>query len=235
MSLRGNFKRVVDVAISRVATGREVRQFLSDEANANVAALVRGNQADPTWRYFVNGIEDAPGYTVRLDRDGSGSIAYLFSRMTEAMPYALEYAKARSPRGATEVYINSWYFIVDGAPWVNMDYRSVPPGAEVILTNSASYHRKIDVGGMRISVAPQIVEQTRQAVMRRFAGIACERRFITIPNGYVLKGRGRRSGISFNKRTKRFEQVSPSLPTNEMDRQKGQPMTYPSLVMKELV
>lgn len=242
MSLADNCRRTFDVMVARATTGAEVRAFIAAEADRNVRKLIAAGAVPPAYRRFVNGVENAPNETVLVNAAGSGSIRYQFSNMAEAAGFALQYAIAHSPR-QSGAYANAWYLLVNGTPYTSTDLRALPLGAEVIVTNHMDYHRKIDVGGMRMSVAPQIVEATRQAVMRKFPNVTAERRFITIPGGYVLRGRAFRSGISYDAKTKakgakpkdRYFQLHPRKATNRADARRGEVMTYPSLVLTESV
>ena len=231
-SLAGNFRRVVDVMVARGTSGVAMQNYLGAEATRNAQSLISAGSASPYYRRFVNGQENAPNQTIKLD--GTGTIIYLFSSIAEAALYALDFARKHSPRRSGH-YVESWYFIVNGEPFTATDFTGIPLGSEIILTNSANYHRKIDVGGMRMSVAPQIIEQTRQAVMRRYPGVTAERKFITIPGGYVLKRAGIRSGLTWNKKQKAFHRAEKAYVSGEADRQGGQQMTYPSLFLSELI
>jgi hypothetical protein len=233
VGLAANFKRTVDVRVAQATTGPAIRAFIAAAAERNVAELVASGSASPLFRRFVDGVENAPNESVRINTAGTGIIRYQFSSMSEAAAFALNFAVTHSPRLSGE-YADSWFLLVDTKPWTG-DLRSLPLGAEVTLTNNADYHRKVDVGGMRMKVAPQIVEQTRQAVMRKYPGITAERIFITIPGGYVLKGRAVRSGLSYDKKTKRFFQREAPRTTRRSDARKGEIMTYPSLAMYEKI
>lgn len=235
--LAENFRTRTTLMVSQATTGKQVQQFIAAEASARVGELIASGSASPIYRRFVNGSENAPNDTIRLD--GTGTISYLFSNMAEAVGFALDYAIKHSPRDSG-AFIAKWYLLVDTVPFVSADLLSIKPGAEVTLTNNADYFRKIDVGGMRMRVAPQIVEATRQAVMRKFPNITAVRRFITIPGGYVLKGHAFRSGISYDKKLKgnqrsKYFQAFARKKTNRADSRAGQIMTYPALIMYETV
>lgn len=249
MSLADNFQRTYGVWVNDATSGVEVRAWLAAEADSNVAAMIAADDVAPNYRRFVDGVENAPNEAVTINAAGTGSILYAFSNMAEAAGFALDFAISHSPKLSGD-YAASWYLLVDGQPYASADLMAIPLGAEVIVSNYRPYHRKIDVGGMRMDVAPQIVEATRQAVMRKFPGISAERKFITIPGGYVLgsgtTGRARaiRSGISYDKKTKapkgtplksRYFQLHPARKTNRSDARKGEEMTYPSLVMNEAI
>lgn len=238
MSLGGNFTRTVNVWSGRFRNGGEYQNYLASEAQNNIAKLISEGRASPLYRNFTNGQEDAPYNTIHLD--GTGNIIALFSSMAPAAAFALDYAINHSPRGATGKYRESWVLLVNGRPYgqdadVATLFRDIPLGTEVILTNFLKYHRRIDVGGMKISVPPLITEQVRQQLIRRFPALTVERKFITLPGGYILKGRGRRSGLAYDKKTKRFYQRHQGYVSDEKDRGAGAEMTYPSVVMSERI
>jgi hypothetical protein len=99
--------------------------------------------------------------------------------------------------------------LVNGSLWGGED---IPPDAELILTNDQPYSRKIEIGRMVMRVPPGIVEDTRQAVMRRFGNvIQAQKRFIPLAGAYTLKtSSGRRK-----------------------DRQAGRELSYPALVVSQ--
>ncbi|MDR3474427.1 MAG: hypothetical protein P4M09_22490 [Devosia sp.] len=228
MSLGATFRRSVTILVDRTAGPDAAAKRVGEVARASVAELVRAGAASPSYRRFVDGVAGAPEETVRLD---GGTITYLFSRLSEAAAFALDYAVSHSParRGT---YRNSWFLIVDGKPYTG-PIAAIQPGAEVALTNSQPYHRKIDVGGQKMSVPPGIVEATRQAVLRKFGGIDAQRVFLTLPGGYVLKGHAYRSGLTYDKKGKAYVRRHARVATNRADSRKGEAMTYPALVMTE--
>jgi hypothetical protein len=103
----------------------------------------------------------------------------------EAPESFIRYVNGRE--GVAEESVEAPGPIVYVFSWLN----EVAPAAsaELIVTNDQPYHRKIDTGHMRMSVPPGIVEDARQAVMRRFGNvIQAQRRVITLGGAYVLAG-----------------------------------------------
>jgi hypothetical protein len=224
-----NFQRTVDLFVARNVTGPEVQTYLANQALANIAGLIQTGQASPSYRLFTNNVLGADPRSIKLD--GTGRIDALFSNIADAVLFAYNFAVDKSPEKSGD-YKASWYFLVNGQPWTN-SLNDIPPASVVVLTNNSDYHRKIDVGGQRMSVRPQIIEQTRQAVMRKFPGIIAERKFITIPGGYILKGHSYRSGISYDKKRKIYIRLHPRKQTRRSDTRRDEPMTYPSLFLTE--
>ncbi|MBR1005251.1 hypothetical protein JQ560_51900, partial [Bradyrhizobium liaoningense] len=96
----------------------------------------------------------------------------------------------------------------------------IPINSTVVLTNNRPYARKIDVGHVRMTVPPGIVEDVRKAVMARFGNfVIAKRTMIPLPGGYVLKGRFRRGYRPFARTKLRSDTMA------------GAQMTYPALVL----
>lgn len=182
-------------------------------AKSELARVIASGEASISYERFVNGRQGAPEEAVEVP----GPIVYVFSWWGPILTFAMEYLRKRSPRHSGR-YVDSWFVMVNGG--VVGDFSAVPVGAEVIITNRQPYHRKIDVGHMKMSVPPGVVEDARQVIRRRFgAVVTVERNMILLQGGYVLKGH-------FSKG------VRPSARKRlQRDTEAGQPMTYPALVM----
>ena len=91
-----------------------------------------------------------------------------------------------------------------------------------MIVNPQPYARKIETGGMKVSVPTGIVEAARVATRRQYPNLAVDARFVNIPSGllppapWVLRTDARHKG----------KRVRP-------DRRAGQPVTYPALIMSE--
>lgn len=180
--------------------------------------LIRRGDASPTYRTFVDGREGASEETVKPQ----GAILYRFNTLGLATVFALSYCITRSPV-QSGAYKRAWFVAVNGARWT-ADLNDIPGDAEVMVTNPLPYARKIDVGHMKMSMPPHIVEDARQAVRSKFPVIKAERSLVLIPaslgGGYVLKGRHRLGHRQFARTRLRS------------DTQKGAQMTYPALILK---
>jgi len=182
-----------------------------------------------------------------------GVIAYRWQYWREIVEWALKELQDRSPVDSGE-YRAGWFVMVNGdrvAP------DRIPIGArQVIITNDRPYHRKVEVGAMRMRVPPHIIEAVRQEIFKGRFGNAVRPsiRFITIPNGYILEGRqrsaakkyaawikaGRKKTVNLaalsplqNRRSKAFREGRSTL-VSRADTRKGQPLTYPALVLEAL-
>jgi hypothetical protein len=201
-----NVKLFVDKALSQAA----ISAHLASEARRLRDEAVRSGQASQVYRTFVDGVEG------RSEDTAHRVIQYRFSRLVQATGYALGYAKGRSP-AASGRYRNAWLALVNGQPW-DGQATSITAGATVMIVNPVPYARKIDVGGMRMSVPPGIVEAVRQAVQRAYPGVKAERDLVLLRSGlylgapYTLKGRSK---------------------SRRKDRAAGQQLTYPALILSE--
>lgn len=177
----------VDVRVGGIGIAPEnLVAALAEGARAALAEVQASHQAPKTFVRYVNGREGASEESVILP----GPILYNFSWLPEVAEYALAFARARSPVKSGR-FRDSWFAMVNGA--AVSDLTSIPPDAELIITNDQPYSRKIETGHMHMSVPPGIVEDTRQALMARFGNlITVQRKFISLGGAYVLKTPGRR-------------------------------------------
>jgi len=227
MALGSLFRRRIAVLAEAHADSAETKARVAAYAKASLAELISSGAASPVYSTFVDGRGGAAEETVKLS---GGSITYLFSQIAQAATFALAYAVDRSPVDSG-AYKDSWFIAIDGQPWTG-SLATIPPGSVVTLTNKQPYHRKIDTGGMITRLPPGIVEATRQAVQRQFRGLTVEQAFVNIPGGYVLKGRGRESGLTFSAKAGWGRKHAPR-PARAKDRRVGQTLTYPAVIMSE--
>ncbi len=212
------------------SVARRVRLFrdntLSPQAlSVNLATVARRERDDlikigaapASYQTIVDGRRGAAEETVRP----TGKILYLFEVIGLATAFSLSFCRARSPV-KSGAFLNSWFIAVNGQPFVG-DLNDIPSSAEVMITNPQPYARKIDVGHMRMSVPHHIIEDARQAVRKAYPSINADYQLVLIPRsrggGYVLKGHFRRG----------FRQHSRISLRPDVFR--GEPMTYPALVL----
>lgn len=193
---------------------QNISRELAAFARQSLAQVQASGQASQFYEKSVNGRRGAAEETVVPP----GPIVYDFSYLPEIAEFALEFARNRSPVDSGR-YKGSWFVLVNGE--TVPDLSAIPDDAELVITNDQPYHRKIDVGAMKMRVPPGIVEDTRQAVMRRFGNvIRAERRFVNLASGrgdtevpYILRRGSQRKGRT------------------DKDRRAGAEMTYPALVI----
>jgi hypothetical protein len=195
------FARELQIATAGLTT-QEIAKLLAQTARQELSDAQASGEAPASFVRYVNGREGVPEEQV----NPPGPILYAFSWLSEVAEYALAYAEERSPVKSGR-FKKSWFALVNGAPAIDM--AEIPPDAELIITNDQPYSRKIEVGHMRMSVPPGIVQDLRQAVMRRFGNsVTAQVRFIPLAGGYTLKRASRRK-----------------------DRTAGRALSYPALVV----
>lgn len=195
------FERRLQLAIGDL-TGPAAAAKLASFARQELAEVIASGQGSPNYDRFVNGLPDVVEERVRLP----GPIVYVFSWLDEVVELALEVLRERSPLGPAERghYRDNHQVLIGGRVVATSENPGairgieIPPRAEVTISNATPYSRKIEVGAMKMSVAPHVYEQARQAVLRQYRRlVTCELRFITRSDGYQLRaalGRRRSRG-----------------------------------------
>lgn len=201
----------------RLATAGMAPESIAKElaafARSELSKAIQEGIASERYEKYVNGRFGAEEETVAPP----GPILYVFHWWREIVEFALQSAVERSPEKSGD-YKKSWFIMTPGG--VVKGFDDIPLNATVILTNNQPYSRKIDVGHMRMSVPPGVIEDVRKMVMARFGNfVTAKRTMIPLPGGYILKGRFRRGYRQFA-RTKLRQ-----------DTQAGAQMTYPALVL----
>lgn len=207
-----DFERTIALITADLAPER-VAKDLAALARTSLSEVIRSGEGSPRYNKFVNGRFNADEESVIPP----GPIVYDFHWWNEIIEYAIEVLRKRSPVD-TGRYRDSWFAMVNGV--VVTDYSSIPVGAKVFVTNNQPYARKIEVGHMRMSVPDGVAEDGTMIVRRRFGNVAeIKTTMITLPGGYILKGRFTK-GYKPNARTKLRRDV-----------EAGTEMTYPALAM----
>lgn len=196
-----SFERELKIATAGLDPAN-IAKLLAATARKALADAQSAGEAPSNYTRIVNGRQGVSEDQVTPP----GPIVYLFDWFGPIAEYALAFAEARSPVLSGR-FKKSWFVMVNGA--VTTDFAAIPPDAELIVTNDQPYSRKIETGHMHMSVPPGIVQDTRQAVMRRFGNIIrAEVRFISLAGAYTLRRSARRK-----------------------DRKAGRALTYPALVV----
>lgn len=195
----------------------QIRPELARYARKSVAEVIANRQASSSYEKYVSGRRGAEEETV----SDPLVIYYEFSYWQEIIAFALDVLKRRSPV-RTGRYQNA-HQVMLGSQFISPDV-DIAPDEVVRIVNTQPYSRKIEVGFMRMSVERGVYQDVRKAVEKRFGGqdgpLTVDFEMVTIPGGYVLKGRFRRG----------FRQYART--GLKKDTMAGAPMTYPSIVMR---
>ncbi|MCK1577803.1 hypothetical protein [Bradyrhizobium sp. 174] len=212
MARISTFAKDLQLATAGIAP-ENIAKELAAFARAELANAIQQGEGSERYDRYVNGRSGVAEEAVVPP----GPILYVFHWWREIIEFALQTAVERSPEKSGD-YKKSWFIMTPGG--VIKSFDEIPINSTVILTNNQPYARKIDVGHMRMSVPPGVVEDVRKAVMSKFGNfVSAKRTLIPLPGGYTLKGRFRRGYRPFA-RTKLRPDTMP-----------GAQMTYPALVL----
>ncbi|MEE8658852.1 DUF2272 domain-containing protein [Acetobacteraceae bacterium EV16G] len=210
--------------------GRDIAAY----CRADRDSLIASGRASRHFDRLVDWSLSKPEEAVDLQ---NGRIIYSFRQLADAVRWGLEELKRCSPLHSG-AYRKSWTLYIDGTPYVgNID--DISDGSEVWIVNTMPYARKIEVGGQRVSIPPRVTDRVARAVKRRFGGVTVWSAFKDISDGtdarggylpYILRGRGVASGITWSRKTG-WTRLHRPYRTRRKDRQAGQPMRYPALVL----
>lgn len=205
------FDRDIKLATDGLAPGA-IAAELARFAKAELAAAIARGEASASYERYVNGIAGAPEESVIPP----GPIVYVFGYWSDIVAAALEELRRRVPVRSGR-YAGGFVVLADGQPVRSV--AEISPNAEVVIINRQPYTRKMEVGANR--TGKKHFEGAGRAVNRQFRGVAvCQVMFLDVLAGieagvpYILRGSRRRSVRRVRK-----------------DRQPGQPITYPALVM----
>jgi len=234
------------MASNHTVVARTIRQFAADnltpEANARKFATVargyrdeaiRRDEAPPLYRTFVDGREGAKEETTRP----GGATVYRFNLLGMIVRRVLAELQRASPNKSGD-FMDSFVVAVNGAPWTR-DYDEIPPDAEVMVVNVVPYARKLEAGGMVLSVPAAPFERARQRLLRAFPSVYFGKTFVFLPaafgrNGYstpyILRGQYHGAQFSARRRERAFKRGLPFRRAGK-SQQEGQQVTYPALTI----
>lgn len=228
----------INLQISNGASAQAIHSAVAQRSRLIRDTAIQQGRASPVYVTKVDGRRGAAEETVQL---AGGTITYVFSQLAQAANWALDECRKRSPV-RSGAFRKSWAVLVDGKLW-DAAPATIPMGTEVWIVNTMPYARKIEVGGQKIKVDPQIVEAVRQIVPRRFNGIKAQRAFKPLAGGrdarggpvpYILKGAGIASGLSWTRKSGWTSKHTPYV-SNRSDRQAGEQVLYPTLILTERI
>jgi hypothetical protein len=199
-------------------------------------AKVQAQGASKAYDLFVNGRPAQSENEVQAP----GPIVYEFALWEPVITFALERLRTRSPVKSGR-FRNSFIVVVNQTVVTNFD--SVWPGAEVIITNFQPYIRKAEGGQLGVKRFA-IFDGAKRDLARQFGndrrnapGIyRFDTRWLNMSSGvhpnipYILKGGEKARAVAQNARSSAFRAGRLTL-SRRKDREAGQPITYPAVVM----
>lgn len=228
----------VNLQISRGTSAQAIHSAVAQKSRFIRDTAIQQGRASPVYVTKVDGRRDAAEETAQL---AGGTITYVFSQLAQAANWALDECRKRSPV-RSGAFRKSWAVLVDEKLW-DAAPATIPMGTEVWIVNTMPYARKIEVGGQKIKVDPQIVEAVGKAVNGRFTGVKAQRLFKPLKGGrdarggpvpYILKGPGVASGLSWT-RKEGWSRKHAAYVSNRSDRQAGEQVLYPTLILTERI
>ena len=174
------FERELKIATAGLED-EQIRKLLAQTAREALAEAQAAGEFPEQYIISVNGRIGGGEDTVVPP----GPIVYTANWWQEILTYAMEFARQRSPVRSGD-YKNAWFVMVNGTAVA--DFNAIPLTAECTLTNDMPYARKIEIGKMKMSVPPGVVEDTISAMRRRFGDLIRARRmFINLEGAYRLR------------------------------------------------
>ena len=223
------------VGLTDEAISHEVALF----AKTSLAELIGTGEASSNYTRFVNGQQGAPEESFNVRSNASpGPILYEFAWWQELITDALAELVKRSPKRSGR-YARSFIVLANQVPVTN--YQTIDGAAEVIIFNAQPYTRKIEVGAMTMTVPPHHFDAANASLRRKYGttgSFSIMTRFLSIGSGidarvpYILKGEyagrynAQRSAIKAGAKVSSARRLA-----RRKDRDAGQPITYPALVI----
>jgi hypothetical protein len=192
------FRQTTKVIVDREFSPAARSRALATMAKKGLAELLASGRASKRYRTFVDGREGAAEETVSGDH---GVILYSFQYLGEITQFALGFLMRRSPV-KSGAFRDSFFISVDGRFIRPAEFQpaSVPAGAEIIISNTQPYDRKVDVqlvGGqvLRFSVPAGLYDDAVRALRRQYGNIVTAKRLYNVrfPGQYILR-RGKKAG-----------------------------------------
>jgi hypothetical protein len=168
-------------------------RILSRVARTESSELILTGRASTSFTKYIDGNEGAEEETV--SGAGAGVIIYRFNYLAPAVAFALTFLRARAP-SATGQLRSSFFISVDGRiiPANQINYTSIPPGADIIIGNTQPYNRRADVQkdgtrGLHFNTPAGMYDDCVSAVRRRFGkALTAKREYsLSFPGQYILR------------------------------------------------
>jgi hypothetical protein len=195
-------ERQLRIMLDKQLGGEVLGKRLADFARRSLADAIATGAGTENYETFVNGRRGAAEESVTLP----GPIVYEFNWWNEILIYTMQFLRKRSPASSPDSppgrlpYRDRFFVLADGVGVNPRQYKTIPNRSEILVSNSAPYHRKVDVQLMgrepiRINVPAGIMEDAALAVGTRFAGLIKVKRLYTMSfTGQYETLRGDRAG-----------------------------------------
>jgi hypothetical protein len=183
----GAFERQLKLTIEGQLSQHAVAARLAEFSKERLAETIASGQGTRHYDLFVNGRQGVPEEAVRPP----GPIVYEFRWWDEILIAAMQFLRMRSPTSSPRSprgrlpYRDRFFVLADGVGVNPRQYRNIPNRAEVLIGNSAPYHRKIDVQmigkePIKVNVPEGIMADAALWLGSRFAGLITAERHYTM-------------------------------------------------------
>lgn len=224
LSLMDRELTVAMAGLSEAAMQKQLVAF----ARKSVADVIAEGRATPPYETFING-RAGPVESVVLP----GPVVFVFNNFGVVIRAAIEELERRVPRRSGR-YAASFVVLVNNVPTV--DFNRIPAGATVTIFNSQPYTRKMETGANKSGA--RHFDLTKAALNRRFyPAFQVQLAYLNVPAGaapgvpYILRSSPAPVAAKQTSRSSAFREGRAFL-SRRPDRQAGQPITYPALVIK---
>jgi hypothetical protein len=202
--MSGNLRfaaRQIRAFADRSLSDEALSRILADGARDELVSAIKSGEAPNSFVKYVDGVEGADEYRVKPN----GYILYDFNYMPDAISLAIEFLRARSPKGGRAPHMRDMFFLANQRTgelieYGAINYAELDPQSSWFIGNAAPYNRKADVQfvgkeRLRFRVPPEIYQDASDFINKTYGEVIRARRFYSIvfPGQYVLK-QGRREG-----------------------------------------
>jgi hypothetical protein len=200
-ALSEKFRIYIDRNLSPAARSARLASF----ARERLAEVISSGRGSKDYTRVVDGMAGRDESQVR--GDGGGRIEYLFSHAGAATQRALEFLRARAPNGAESnrpghaKFRDSFYVGVNGRFIRAVDFKPslVPPGAEIVISNTAPDNRLVDVQmvgtqTIRYATPAGMYDDTVRMLRREFPTLKAKRVYTMRFTGQYILRRGQKAG-----------------------------------------
>lgn len=159
--------------VAKQSTLAATQALIAKTAKAKHAEVMQADPRPASFKRIVDGVVGAAEEAVRPD----GMIIYDYDRLNVVADFALQTLRDKSPVGGhgdkhPGLYRDSHTLFLNEKPVA--DLGSYKTGDEIAIANLTPYSRKIEVGGMTMTVpgTDHVYQQAQQIVAGRYGNIA---------------------------------------------------------------